>query len=165
MTWTPQTFLPAAVFTKVVLNNAKAILVRDFKPAADHYFPELRYPDFKDVSIGMVKELQFPSAGIIPRRTDTQIAEDGSFIMVETTFDTYLGVTGKDDQVVTDLIQDYVGIIDAVYRNAEPEFCSGISNPHEIFIELSHDYGPRGSQETLIFRGAIVHTTVNFRQR
>lgn len=167
MTWTPNSNKPAPVFTGPLIDNALTIVRRDFKEALDYYFPGDDYPDFREIAVGMLKEISFPSYAVNPVDVDTIESEDSSNIAVQFTFDSYIGVTANNDAEATEKIQRYQGVIDAVYRKAEKDFCAGISNPFEISIELSHEFGPRGvdSGRTLYFRSVITRGILRFRQR
>jgi len=167
MVWTPPTNDPSAVFIKPVLNNALAIVRRDFKNALDYYFAGEHKPDFREHAKGMVKGLVFPCFAVSPLDVDTLAADDNSHIVVSVSFASHIGVTGKDDSEVTDLIMDYTGVLDGVYRTAFRELCDDISNPFEIYLKLRHEYGPRGmnKEQTLYFRSSLIEATLNFRQR
>lgn len=164
MPWTPNPRNPAPVFTTPIIDNALAIVERDFGEALS-YYGFTGYIDFQERSRGMVKGNVYPCLAVTPGDVNTEQAADNSHTLVSADFDSYIGVVGKDDEEVSTLIQNYVGVLDAVYRTAEYELVTGISNPFEVWANLRHEYGPRGSDETTIFRAALVRTTVNFRQR
>lgn len=166
MTWTPNSNKPAPVFTGPLIDNTLTIVRRDFKEALDYYFPAESYPDFREIAVGMLKEIVFPSFAVNPVDVDTIESEDGSWIAVQFTFDSYIGITANNDADATAKIQRYQGVIDAVYRKAEKDFCDDISNAHEMTIELSHEFGPRGVDRgrTLYFRSVITRGILRFRQ-
>lgn len=166
MTWTPNE--PAAVFIEPVLNNALAIVRRDYKEALDYYFPTEHYPDFREYAKGMLKGVSLPGFAVGPIDVNTVTAEDNSHIIVSCSFNSYIGVAANNDSDSTDMIMRYTGVLDDVYRKAEKDLCEGISNPFEMYLSsLTHSYGPLGTDrdKTLYFRSSVVETTLNFRQR
>jgi hypothetical protein len=165
MTWTPNPNEPSAVFEEPVINNALAIITRDFAGGLKYFYPDQRLPDFKERSLGKAHKNEFPCVAITPRGNEIDEAEDGSHLVEVATFDIYLGVTGKDATTVTQLIMRYVRVMDAILRSARLDFFTGMSNPFEVVLQLNHSYGPVGDDETIYFRGAIVSVTLRLRER
>jgi hypothetical protein len=166
MAWTPNPNEPSAVFDLPILENALAIIVRDFKGALDYYYPDDDLPDFAELSLGQIQGNEFPCLALLSQSNVTDDAEDDSHIVEAARLDIYMGVTDSDANSVTRKIMKYVRTMNAVLRSARQDFFTGMSNPFGVFLEITHSYGPVGGPtNSILFRGAMIELTINLRER
>jgi hypothetical protein len=165
MSWTPDPNEPSAVFELPIMDNALAIIVRDFKGGLDYFYSSDSLPDFVEREMGQIIGLQFPCLAITPRENTITQADDNSYLVEAARMNIYMGVTGENPTDVSRKIMKYVRVMDTILRSARRDFFTGMTNPFKIVLETIHEYGPVGGPENSVyFRGAILGLTVNLRE-
>lgn len=163
MAWTPQF---SAIFEEQIIRNAKALIIRDFKLALDHYYPTDDLPDFKERSLGQVLGLQFPSLALGPRENAIEDADDSSHLVEAARVSLYIGVTDDSPENVTIKIMRYCRAMDAVLRTGRLDFFTGMSNPFGVILGVTHSYPPFiGSKDSVYFRSATLELSIQLCER
>lgn len=165
MSWTPDPNEPSAVFELPIMDNALAIITRDFKGGLDHFYLSDVLPDFAERELGQIIGNQFPCLAITPRENVITEADDRSYLAEAARLNIYMGVTGENPTDVSRKIMKYVRVMDAILRSARRDFFTGMTNPFGIVLKTIHEYGPVGGpQDSVYFRGAVLGLTVNLRE-
>lgn len=166
MPWTPNTRIPEANLDEPIIDNALAIITRDFQEALDYYFPAENYPDFAERTLGQIARNEFPCLAIGPRENASEEADDLSYLTEVVAFQIYIGVLGDSASDVTTKIMRYVKVMNAIIRHARQDFYSGMSNPFGLVLaRIVHDYGPVGKEANIYFRSAIVDVALGVNER
>lgn len=166
MAWTPNPNEPSAIFEGQVVENCETIIVRDFKGGLDYYFPGENLPDFAERALGQILGNEFPCLAITPRDNPTIESADRSNIAEAARINIYIGVEGDSPSTVTRKIMKYVKTMNGILRSARRDFFTGMSNPFEVVLDITHSYAPVGGpSESVYFRAAMVELTVNLRER
>lgn len=165
MSWTPNPNEPSAVFELPIMDNALAVIVRDFKEGLDYFYSSDALPDFAERELGQIIGIQFPCLAITPRDNPITEADDRSYLVEAARMNIYMGVTGENPTSVTRTIMKYVRVMDAILRSARRDFFTGMTNPFGVVLETIHEYGPVGGPENSVyFRGAILGLTVKLKE-
>jgi hypothetical protein len=162
VSWTPQF---AAVFDEPIINNALAVIERDFKAGLDYFYQTENLADFEERALGQIEGNGYPSLAIGPAQNDTDQSDDDSDIAEVARVVIYIGVTDDGPSTVTRKIMKYVRVMDAVLRTAKNDFFTGMSNPHEVHLKLVHSYDSLRGEKPSYFRAAVIELTVYLRER
>ncbi len=164
MTWAPKF---NSVRDEDLIDNLLGLITRDFKSALDVLYAGENLPDFREKALGQIKRLEFPCLALGPRRNASSPSDDDSRLGQAFEVDMYVGVSDDSSETVTAQIMKYMTTLGEVLRSAsKSDVFNGMSG--QIFgfvLETEWEYGPIGSNDSTLFRGAqmTVSITVNAR--
>lgn len=170
MVWAPKFF---AIQEEALVDNVLTIVTEDFKNALDVLYPiQAALPetdpqflrDFQQRALGQIVKEVFPCFAIGPNRNASTPSAAMDRLAEAVRLDLYVGVTDDSPATVTTRIMRYVGTLDAVLRSAlKARYFVNMSTPFGFVLEMEHVYGPIGSNDSSLFRGAQlqVEITVN----
>lgn len=169
MPWTPKF---SACFEGPIIDNVKAIIIRDMKAALDHFYAADNLPDFAERSLGTEQGLEFPILVIGPRSNPVETVADAARLVQAQTVELKVGIVADSSDEAMRKIMKYVRALDSVLRSAHKnDYCANMTNgnnvPFGFSIDVTHEYGPLGANDnrTTYFKPASLTLTVNFNER
>lgn len=167
MPWTPKF---EAIQEEALVDNVLTIVREDFKAALDYFYPiEAALPDtnprylrdFQEHALGQIVQNVFPCFAISPNRNASTPSDAADRLIEGVRIDTYVGVTDDSPATVTTRIMRYIGTLDAVLRSArKSRYFVNMATPFGFVLEMEHVYGPIGTRESSLFRGAQLQLTI-----
>lgn len=167
MPWVPKY---QAIQEEALVDNVLTIVTEDFKDALDYFYSiEAALPDtdpgylkdFQERALGMIVRESFPCLAIGPNRNASTPSDAADRLTEAVRLDLYIGVTDDGPDTVTRRLMKYVGTADAVLRSArKSRYFVNMSTPFGFVLEMEHIYGPIGSNESSLFRGAQLQVTI-----
>lgn len=165
MVWVPNPNEPAAFFEGPIVQNTLNIITRDFKGAADYYYPSDDLEDFDERALGQPQKNTFPCLAVWPVTNVTDEADDRSHIVEAARIRIYVGVIADGANSVKIKIMKYVRVLHLVLMTARRDFFTGMSNPFEVVLKIDHYYDVTRSDDNVFFNAAVVDLTVSLRER
>lgn len=166
MAWTPKPGF-SGVMEDVVVPRVLALIERDYKEALDYYFPAEDYDDFRERTLGKVRQKEFPLVAVGPTGNPALESEDSARHTQPLRVALYLLVTGPDDATVTTEIMRYVKVMHGVLHKGTiaDYFGDDAARVFGFSLNVEHFYTAVPNKESTFARAATMMLTLNFDSR